>query len=260
MRLVLLVVLLFTVRSATAFYDPTVGKWISRDPIGERGGANLNTFVKNSPTLAVDYIGLSDDPKCCCCRANSISIDNIGELKPTGKTQGKFGDPDINYGNTFTINASLTYEKNPNNNKDCHLKWEEKSTSNMRDGQIAGQWMDKSGLKNSHTLANWNNRKMDCTKGGDSISFPDRPSTPLGSTTERVLYIKVTIQSGCDDSTKTEYFAQICPASPDSGTFANWPIGIEIPPETIDKYYPSSGCKTSTGDDAKTIIDKDESH
>ena len=46
--------------TASAFYDPHVGRWINRDPIGERGGENLYTFVRNQPVLLIDALGLLD--------------------------------------------------------------------------------------------------------------------------------------------------------------------------------------------------------
>lgn len=40
-------------------YDPTIGRWISEDPIGFAGGdPNLYRYVGNSPTLATDPTGL----------------------------------------------------------------------------------------------------------------------------------------------------------------------------------------------------------
>jgi RHS repeat-associated protein len=39
------------------YYNPSTGRWPSRDPIGERGGVNLYTFVKNSPLSWVDILG-----------------------------------------------------------------------------------------------------------------------------------------------------------------------------------------------------------
>ena len=33
--------LLLCVETARAFYNPTTGRWLSRDPIGEKGGNNL---------------------------------------------------------------------------------------------------------------------------------------------------------------------------------------------------------------------------
>jgi uncharacterized protein RhaS with RHS repeats len=44
-----------------AFYNPTTGRWLSRDPIGERGGVKLYSLVANAPTLKHDILGLSDE-------------------------------------------------------------------------------------------------------------------------------------------------------------------------------------------------------
>ena len=40
-------------------YNSTLGRWLSRDPIGERGGLNLYGFVGNAPLSCVDPFGLS---------------------------------------------------------------------------------------------------------------------------------------------------------------------------------------------------------
>jgi uncharacterized protein RhaS with RHS repeats len=55
----LLLVFLFASSSAHAFYNPSAGRWINRDPIGERGGINLSAFAKNNPTHRWDYLGLT---------------------------------------------------------------------------------------------------------------------------------------------------------------------------------------------------------
>ena len=41
------------------YYEPVAGRWMSRDPIGERGGANLYGFLANSPLAGGDMLGLS---------------------------------------------------------------------------------------------------------------------------------------------------------------------------------------------------------
>ncbi|MBT9449494.1 RHS repeat-associated core domain-containing protein [Akkermansia glycaniphila] len=48
-------------------YNPTDGRWISRDPIAEQGGWNLYGFVNNNAMGVTDQLGLSTD-------ANSVVI------------------------------------------------------------------------------------------------------------------------------------------------------------------------------------------
>jgi RHS repeat-associated protein len=52
------------------YYNPTTGRWITRDPIGEVGGSGLYRFVANSPSLKVDLLGLFDCVTTCAqqCR------------------------------------------------------------------------------------------------------------------------------------------------------------------------------------------------
>ncbi len=39
-------------------YDSLTGRWLSRDPIGEKGGVNLYGFVRNDGVNGVDFLGL----------------------------------------------------------------------------------------------------------------------------------------------------------------------------------------------------------
>jgi RHS repeat-associated protein len=39
------------------YYNPQWGRWLSKDPIGERGGVNLYGFVGNNGINRVDYLG-----------------------------------------------------------------------------------------------------------------------------------------------------------------------------------------------------------
>jgi RHS repeat-associated protein len=43
-------------------YDPGLGRWLSRDPIGEDGGLNLYAYVGNEPVNFSDPSGLSKNP------------------------------------------------------------------------------------------------------------------------------------------------------------------------------------------------------
>ena len=40
------------------YYNPGIGRWVSRDPIGEKGGANLHGFNRGNPIHYVDILGL----------------------------------------------------------------------------------------------------------------------------------------------------------------------------------------------------------
>ncbi len=47
------------------FYDPVAGRWLNRDPIGERGGVNVYGMVGNDPVNKLDRLGLA--PKAVAC-------------------------------------------------------------------------------------------------------------------------------------------------------------------------------------------------
>jgi RHS repeat-associated protein len=42
-------------------YDSTIGRWLSRDPIGETGGINLYGYVTNNPSNLADPLGLFEN-------------------------------------------------------------------------------------------------------------------------------------------------------------------------------------------------------
>jgi RHS repeat-associated protein len=57
---------ILTVRSGYRFYNPSTGRWLNRDPIGEDGGMNLYGMVGNNPVNAWDYLGLCIPDACAC--------------------------------------------------------------------------------------------------------------------------------------------------------------------------------------------------
>jgi RHS repeat-associated protein len=64
-------------------YEPNMARWLTRDPIGERGGPNLYCFVANSPVSSVDPLGLQPPTGsgpwgpgigCWTCRCKSVDV------------------------------------------------------------------------------------------------------------------------------------------------------------------------------------------
>src|SRR5262245_2992460 len=54
------------------YYDPSIGRWISQDPIGfDAGDGNLYRYVQNEPASAIDPNGLQMTPRDL---ANNTSI------------------------------------------------------------------------------------------------------------------------------------------------------------------------------------------
>lgn len=76
----LLLLALSTAFSAQAFYNPSTGRWLNRDPIEERGGINLHAYVRNSPVNATDSLGLEPAPDCVeqCGKQNLIELGICG--------------------------------------------------------------------------------------------------------------------------------------------------------------------------------------
>ena len=58
--------LLLSAITSPAFYNASTGRWLSRDPIGERGGPDVYALQMNS-SQGVEFLGL-------CCRVTSFRI------------------------------------------------------------------------------------------------------------------------------------------------------------------------------------------
>jgi RHS repeat-associated protein len=77
------------------FYDPDLGRWLSRDPIGEAGGLNLYAYVVNNPVNAVDPLGLSSEARFyiyCKCKCDKdwrlVRVEVVPGLGTSSVTYG----------------------------------------------------------------------------------------------------------------------------------------------------------------------------
>lgn len=60
-------------------YSPSLGKWLSRDPLGERISQNLNAYVGNNPINLRDPLGLIDSVSASLSKA--IATGNAAEIQ-----------------------------------------------------------------------------------------------------------------------------------------------------------------------------------
>ncbi len=96
------------------YYDPVTGRWLSRDPIGERGGLNLYGFVGNNGIDAVDQLGLvtaslnsnSSFHEVSAEFANQAFKEALGNAQ--GKAGGKCGCIEVDLENRYEVPARVT--------------------------------------------------------------------------------------------------------------------------------------------------------
>jgi RHS repeat-associated protein len=72
-------------------YDPTTGRWLSRDPIGEEGGANLYGYVSNNPVNFWDLLGLETAVQIGMRAPGSINIFGHAAIATSGQGVYSFG-------------------------------------------------------------------------------------------------------------------------------------------------------------------------
>lgn len=105
--------------TALAYYNPEMGRWVSRDPIEERGGRNLYAMVDNDPVNRTDYMGLA----CTStgvenCRVSLSSYPWTHEfIKVDGSSYGYYAGSnslwDQVFGTPGVINTPDPHEGNP---------------------------------------------------------------------------------------------------------------------------------------------------
>ncbi len=92
------------------YYKPKLGRWVNRDPIGERGGLNVYGFVKNSSASYIDPDGHS----VITALAGWIIQESLMPSLPVPNPQGTCGSVDI----TPMLNAVLSQIEEAYNNID----------------------------------------------------------------------------------------------------------------------------------------------
>ena len=96
LRGIVLAILLTASYSASAFYDPTIGAWVNRDPIGEKGGPNVYGYVGNNSISRFDKLGLFS-LICDKCKKGNLRYVHAGDFSLV---------PSVNQGNPNVVDAA----------------------------------------------------------------------------------------------------------------------------------------------------------
>jgi hypothetical protein len=122
--------------SGLRFYFPEISRWLSRDPIGERGGVNLYGFVRNHPLGRVDILGLTGDfimdfhdyfEEECCGEETFKEIAEMIQPWVPNAIQKKFaGAPD--WVHVFSMDEGFASHDDIH---DCFIEWMDKEHSDL---------------------------------------------------------------------------------------------------------------------------------
>jgi len=66
------------------YYNPSTGRWLSRDPIEEAGGLNLYCGLRNDANNYIDAFGLKESKQCFGAGVQSFGIGGQGNIGPIG--------------------------------------------------------------------------------------------------------------------------------------------------------------------------------
>src|SRR6266446_2643848 len=87
-------------QSAQCFYNPSTGRWLNRDPIGEQGGKNLYGSVHNNSLSRYDGLGLC----ACLCKSVEVTFEPGGKKFEWGITKDPYtGKPPVKLGNNIRV-------------------------------------------------------------------------------------------------------------------------------------------------------------
>ena len=173
------------------YYNPQLARWLSRDPIGEKGGLNLYVMVENDGVNKWDRDGLKGKKDCCCCCVDKLDIKNIVKLNNLPM-----------YGHSFDIVIEMSYKKVEFKNRGtCKLTWREKiniwPNFLINAGAVNGQWANITSIYYQTPVFDpWRNRARPCP-GKNTITLTDIPqyNTNINNPRKRVLKWEIIVES-----------------------------------------------------------------
>jgi RHS repeat-associated protein len=125
------------------YYNPSTGRWLNRDPIGEEGGRNLYAFVHGSPIHLVDRLGLQQvpldepvtsidllPPKCGECGVEALRLGIVGVTVFFGAPS----DATMGAGFQFPMKRTVKLKRGGRYNPDCCLVFQQQKGKTIYNG------------------------------------------------------------------------------------------------------------------------------
>ena len=152
------------------YYDPVTGRWPSRDPIGERGGVNLYSFVENDSVGQLDPFGLTPQGPVNEYSGKSFTSDCDCPITVTfKKADWEWTEPGSS-SLGVKMNVEMTFELKGGEDKGCCMEVGAMQMSGrFRDGKVVRE----DGNRGERTSEDgWRIDWPDSLEGGDMIPFP----------------------------------------------------------------------------------------
>ncbi|HHH42566.1 MAG TPA: hypothetical protein ENK49_00365, partial [Gammaproteobacteria bacterium] len=91
------------------YYDPSIGRYLTADPIGQKAGPNLYSYVGNNPIFWIDPYGLMGVS--ICSRPADILKGGVDHFWVTTSSQsiGLQGDPNVRPGDRYEFLGTPTF-------------------------------------------------------------------------------------------------------------------------------------------------------
>ncbi len=219
--------LLCAVSDASAFYNPTVGRFASRDPIEEEGGSNLFAIARNDPVAHFDLLGL-------CAPGCDVKSFKITNRKWIGSWPGLSFS-----GWRYEKRLAVTFElvlKPGSDKKFCRIRQDKQGRTTFGGGlgDVYKGWT--SDLGNWWDGSNWNTQAGG-SWSGLTLTFKDEPGFIGLKESEFPVYFGSVIGPGHFDF-KTFVLDASKSGSPKVAE-VNWGIYIEYstPTKGTQSYY-----------------------
>lgn len=128
-----------------------MGRWLSRDPIGEKGGYNLYAMVLNNPVYDWDELGLQGNTSKGTCICKSVDLFFI----PKDGKIGLYDNPDL-VGQTLGVRIGVKWTVEGTNSSCCVYEQNEKgsitvshATKNLKTGKQFWKVLARTNGKNN---------------------------------------------------------------------------------------------------------------